>query len=218
MEELSLRRLRIAEEAARLMLEEYIHDYAAAKRKAVASLDFEPRTCLPNNREIQNQILARRRLFDDRESLFWLQRLREDALNAMKDFHEYSPRLTGAVLNGTATPYSRVMIHVFPEGNESFLFDLIDRGYPYRESEKTYKQHRGVVRFPSVLLHRGETMVEFVVFPFDGLRLAPISPVDGRPMRRADIKEVQFLVSSHLDDIFGLAPEIGLAGNLQAKF
>jgi hypothetical protein len=33
------------------------------------------------------------------------------------------------------------------------------------------------------------------VFPLDGIRQAPVSPVDGRPMRRADAAELSLLVS-----------------------
>jgi len=36
-----------------------------------------------------------------------------------------------------------------------------------------------------------ETPIEATVFPFDGIRQAPISPVDGRPMRRADARALR---------------------------
>ena len=32
--------------------------------------------------------------------------------------------------------------------------------------------------------------VEATVFPLDGIRQAPVSPVDGKPMRRADAAEL----------------------------
>jgi hypothetical protein len=34
------------------------------------------------------------------------------------------------------------------------------------------------------------------VFPLDGIRQAPVSPVDGRPMRRADTAEIEALLSA----------------------
>ena len=36
--------------------------------------------------------------------------------------------------------------------------------------------------------------IEATVFPYDGLRQAPLSPVDGKPMRRADTRKVLALV------------------------
>ncbi len=35
------------------------------------------------------------------------------------------------------------------------------------------------------------------MFPTDGIRQAPISPVDGKPMRRAAIQEVSEMNSGH---------------------
>jgi hypothetical protein len=35
------------------------------------------------------------------------------------------------------------------------------------------------------------------VFPVDGIRQAPISPVDGRPMRRADADELAALLDDN---------------------
>jgi hypothetical protein len=34
------------------------------------------------------------------------------------------------------------------------------------------------------------------VFPIDGIRQSPYSPVDGRPMKRADVKEVSDLIAA----------------------
>jgi hypothetical protein len=36
--------------------------------------------------------------------------------------------------------------------------------------------------------------VEATVFPTDGIRQAPVSPVDGKPMKRANTFEVQALL------------------------
>jgi hypothetical protein len=38
--------------------------------------------------------------------------------------------------------------------------------------------------------------IEVIVFPIDGIRQAPVSPVDGKPMRRADLAEVESLLAS----------------------
>jgi hypothetical protein len=39
--------------------------------------------------------------------------------------------------------------------------------------------------------------VDATVFPIDGIRQSPYSPVDGRPMRRADAREVSELVDTN---------------------
>ena len=36
--------------------------------------------------------------------------------------------------------------------------------------------------------------VDATVFPIDGIRQAPVSPVDGKPMRRIDAEELEVLL------------------------
>jgi len=38
--------------------------------------------------------------------------------------------------------------------------------------------------------------IDATVFPVDGIRQAPISPVDGRPMRRADVYELAAMLDT----------------------
>ena len=35
---------------------------------------------------------------------------------------------------------------------------------------------------------------QYVVFPIDGIRQSPASPVDGRPMKRADAAEIEAML------------------------
>jgi len=48
--------------------------------------------------------------------------------------------------------------------------------------------------FPGVRFTLDEQSIEATVFPTDGIRQAPVSPVDGRPMRRASALEVEALL------------------------
>ena len=41
--------------------------------------------------------------------------------------------------------------------------------------------------------------VQATVFPVDGIRQAPMSPIDGRPMRRASSGDVQKLLAHRSD-------------------
>ena len=46
-----------------------------------------------------------------------------------------------------------------------------------------------------VALVAGDITVEAAVFAWDGIREAPASVVDGRPMRRAPLREVEDLIA-----------------------
>jgi hypothetical protein len=47
---------------------------------------------------------------------------------------------------------------------------------------------------PGVRFTAGTRLIDATVFPLDGIRQAPCSPVDGRPMRRAGVGELTTLI------------------------
>ena len=51
-----------------------------------------------------------------------------------------------------------------------------------------------VVAYPGVHFEFDDHVVDATVFPVDGIRQAPVSPVDGKPMRRANAAEVEGLL------------------------
>ena len=57
----------------------------------------------------------------------------------------------------------------------------------YRPFERRLKSRRDHAEtFAAFRFTHDEAAIEATVFPVDGVRQAPISPVDGKPMRRAD--------------------------------
>jgi hypothetical protein len=46
-----------------------------------------------------------------------------------------------------------------------------------------------VINVPSVRFEMDSEMVEAIVFPRDGIRQTPISPIHGKPMREAGLAE-----------------------------
>jgi hypothetical protein len=71
------------------------------------------------------------------------------------------------------------------------------QGIPYEVGEKRLKMNaeRTLLQPTLRVRDRRRSPIEVVVFPVDGIRQAPASPVDGRPMRRADIAEVEALLA-----------------------
>jgi hypothetical protein len=51
-----------------------------------------------------------------------------------------------------------------------------------------------VLAYPAVRFMIDDQPIDATVFPADGIRQAPVSPVDGKPMRRANLGEVQALI------------------------
>jgi predicted nucleotidyltransferase len=196
-------RLALAREAARLMAEHGISDFFAAKKKAAARFGVEDGAVLPKNTEIEAALVEYQRMFGGASHAERLQAQRRAALEAMRGLAEFEPRLVGAVLSGSATEHSDVQLHLFADRPESVTFKLIDQRIPHEVTERRLKMNADrVVSYPGVRFEVAEHPVEATVFPLDGIRQAPVSPVDGKPMRRADIGEVQGLV-----DEAGLTPD-----------
>lgn len=186
----------LAQEAARVMAEHGIRDFLFAKRKAAERFGVVDGAVLPRNSEIEDALAEYQRLFGGEEHVESLYAQRLAAAEAMRALHDFQPRLVGAVLTGTATEHAHVQIHVFADRAETVAFRLMDQGIPYEMGEKRLKLNsERVLLQPTLELEIDAQPVEVVVFPVDGIRQAPVSPVDGRPMRRADIAEVEALLA-----------------------
>jgi len=190
----------LAQEAARVMAEHGIRDFLVAKRKAAERFGVVDGSVLPRNIEIEEALQAYQRLFGGEAHLESLQAQREVALEVMQRLKEFQPRLVGSVLQGTATEHDDVLLHVFADRAESVTFRLMDQGVPFEVGERrTRLDTERIAQQPALRLEVDGQPVEIVVFTVDGIRQAPISPVDGKPMRRADTNEVSALVAAGYD-------------------
>lgn len=194
-------RLVLAQEAARIIAEQGIDDYRAAKIKAAERLGLTDRGSLPGNGEIERALADHLQLFRGDSHAGLLQALRRAALAAMELLSPFTPRLVGPVLNGTAAEHSAVDLHVFSDSVEQVAWRLDEGGVGYRIFDRRIKSRRGRSEwFAGLSFVVDETPIEATVFPYDGIRQAPISPVDGRPMRRADPRSVRALLEGGAAD------------------
>ena len=190
-------RQRIAQEAARLIVSEGIRDYLVAKRKAAERLGAPDTQNLPRNTEVEIELAAYQRLFQDQDQAQRVRELREAAVKAMRFFERFDPRLTGSVLTGTAGAHSDVNLHLFADVSEDVALFLMEAKVPYEQSQRRLRLDRDdYATFPSVRFLAGDVQVEAVIFPRNGLRQAPRSPVDGRPMMRANLRRVEELLDA----------------------
>jgi len=187
----------IAQAAARVMAEHGIQDFRAAKRKATERFGVTEEGALPSNAEIEAALAEYQRLFAADSHGATLQAQRRAALRAMRSLTDFSPRLVGPVLNGTATAHADVQLHLFADSPESVALRLLDRGVGHDVGEHRLRLDAERFRnFPTVRFEMDEQMIDATVFPLDGIRQAPVSPVDGRPMRRADAAELEALLGA----------------------
>lgn len=186
----------LAQEAARMMAEHGIRDFLFAKRKAAERFGVTDNAALPRNTEVEQALAEYQRLFGGDSHAETLQAQRQVALEAMRRLQEFEPRLVGSVLSGTATEHSEVQIHLFADCAETVAIRLMDQGIPHEVTERRVKMDADrVLAYPGLSFEIDDQPIEATVFPTDAIRQAPVSPVDGKPMRRANVAEVEQLVN-----------------------
>jgi hypothetical protein len=191
------RRARIAAVAAQLMAEEGITDYATAKRKALSRLHLPDAKHLPSNREIEAALREHLALFHGPRLAEQRRALRRLALEAMRFLARFEPRLTGPVLSGTVTEGAAIQLHLSAETPEEVGFWLEEHRIPYTQSDRRLRfgGDRSEL-LPAFRFTADGQSIELVVFNPRQAREAPLSPVDGRPMHRAGLREVEALLEA----------------------
>lgn len=189
--------LEIAATAARMVVEEGL-EYGAAKRRAVKKLGLSGRTALPDNDEIEKEVIDYLALFCADTQPSELRALRELALVWMQRMVEFRPYLSGAVWRGTATRLSDIYIQMFCDDSKSAEIALIDYRVQYVPRSVTGFHGETV---DALSLHcfcknlREEIGVHLMVYDYDDLRGALKPDVRGLTVR-GDIADVRRLLVS----------------------
>jgi hypothetical protein len=194
----------IAQQAARMMAEDGVHDYAYAKKKAGKQLGVSENSVLPTNAEIEEEIRLYHEIYNADEQPLELAKLRKAALMTMQLFERFNPRLTGSVLDGTAGKFAQTSIHLFADSAKEIEIFLLSQQIPFESSEKSYrmsdkpsKDKKEKVRktVPVFTLETELGLQKLSVFEFDDLRIATKKTSDGSNAERADIAELKQLIS-----------------------
>ena len=186
----------MAQESARIMVEEGIQDFRSAKRKAAIRLAVTDKAALPDNAEIEQALLDYQRLFHAGRQARLLRALRETAVEAMQFLARFRPRLVGPVLSGATGPHADIHLHLFADTPTDVLLFLMEHRIPFDTTERRLKLGNGdPVCLPAFRLETDSSRIDLTIFAPLAEREAPRSPVDGRPMRRASLAEVQALLA-----------------------
>ncbi len=190
-------RIVLAQEAARLICDHGIKDYLSAKHKAAEKLGLTRFRALPNNREIELAIAERSRIFHAESQSALLAEMRVTAVAVMQDMFAFRPLLVGPVLLGNITEHSVIELHLFSEPAENVGAYLLSRHIHYRSISQHLKLRRDKPEtFPAYRFQTNAFEVLTTVLPERQQMHSPLSPIDGKPMRRARLKEVQQLCAT----------------------
>ena len=185
----------LAQKSAQILLESGVRDFQAAKQKAALQLGVKDTQSLPNNSEIELALSEYQRLFHTESQQKHLEILRKIAVEAMHFLDCFNPRLVGSVLKGTADIHSVIRLHIFSETVESVGFYFEDKKIPYELKERRLRisanQYQNYSSYEFIV---DDIQIELVVFSPKQKQI-PLSPIDGKPMKRAGITEVELLLN-----------------------
>ncbi|MGD8385001.1 MAG: hypothetical protein PVF89_06310 [Lysobacterales bacterium] len=189
-------RREIAAEAARIMSTQSQSSFLIAKQKAAQRLGIDTPRALPSNVEVEDALRAYQGFYAGEQHLSNLRKMRRVALKVMRSLAQFSPRLVGPVLSGTADRHARISLHVFNDPPDAVLMHLMNQGLRYRNEQRRIRWYDGGYRMVQLLLMVVDGLtVELALFNSLDLRMAPPSPVDGRPQKRAPLAEVESLLA-----------------------
>lgn len=125
-------RITVAQLAARLMAEDGEIDIGRARRKAAHTLGAKKIKELPDNREVEAALRAHQALFMADTHSHDLLCLKKAARQWMHAFTDFSPRLTGAIVKGTALFSSPIEIDLLVDDIKSFDFFLLNHNFEFQ--------------------------------------------------------------------------------------
>ncbi|HEU4708618.1 MAG TPA: hypothetical protein VFS17_04830 [Methylophilaceae bacterium] len=195
----------IAQQAARMMAEEGISDYAHAKRKAGRQLGVPDANCFPSNAEIEEEIRLHHQIYHQEDQPVNLRQLRQDALVVMRLLEKFNPHLTGPVLDGTAGRYAETDIQLFADSLKDVEIFLLNNQIPYSMQEKSYRiandkrnQEKSGERkkVPVFVLEGPNGVIKLSVFTPDDMRISIKNPANGGNTARANAESLQALLDT----------------------
>ena len=187
-----LMREQLAHNAARLMAEDGITDYAFAKRKAARQMGAADTRHLPSNQQVDEALRSFRSLYQGANHPAILRQLREQAHAAMRLLAPFHPYLTGSVLNGTAGEQSDINLMLFSDDAKAVLLFMLKHNIKFEDGEWKVRVAGHEETVPSYTL-TGEsgTQIHIAVLPENARHSG-----SRHPETHADIAAVETLLAS----------------------
>lgn len=188
-------RAEIAAAAARMIAEDGA-DYATAKRKAAKLLLGNQKVrgdVLPDNAQVEEQVREYQALFFGEEHAEHLRHLRQLAVELMEKLADFSPWLTGAVLNGTASEHSDIHLQLFADSAKDVALFLLNANIDYEVSESTHFRYpdRSVETLSFMWKNEG---VHLTLYDRDDVRAGR------KPADRGDLASVRALLAEGTEE------------------
>jgi hypothetical protein len=185
-------RERIAHQAARIIAEDGLQDYALAKHKAARQIGAPDTRNLPDNDEVERALRDYQALYQRDEQSVRLRQLRQQALEAMRMLEPFNPYLVGSVLNGTATRHAGINLQLFTDSAKEVELFLLAKQVSYKRGEKHLYFGGEEHSLPVFIFLGGSVEVNVTVFSTQDIRQLPREHAE--KYARASAKQVEALL------------------------
>lgn len=164
-------RTRIAQAAARLIVEHGLTDWAAAKRKAARQLVLPESAAFPSNDEVEQALAEYQALYGGDAQRRSLDAQRRLALDWMRRLGDFAPVLVGGVAAGWAGAHQDIRLELVADDPKAVEMLLAGRDVCYR----------------GLASHGDDRVAELVVdLPDAAIRLSIVTVNDRRHRPRSD--------------------------------
>lgn len=187
-------RERIAHQAARIIAEDGVTDFGAAKRKAARQLGAPDSRNLPTNEEIESALMSYQALYHADEHRDRLASLRSLARDTMRIFEHFRPQLVGGLVTGSIGRLSSVQLHLYADSAKDVEMYLLNQGVPFSAKQTRLFIGSRELMAPAFDIETEEALIELSVLPSDQERHLSRTTPDGRPLPRASLASLAALL------------------------
>lgn len=188
----------IAEEAARLMMDEDVTEYLTAKQMAadtICGARTGSEVPLPSNGEIHAAIVARATFVEGRRRQERLRHLRCVAAEVMTQLSAFEPRLIGSVATGAIHAGSDVDIQMFCDRQDTLERALRELGHVAERLEHPGERDGRAHTYVHYHFEVRGADVELSVYPLEERRVVRCSSIDGKPIDRVPLGRLKALIA-----------------------
>lgn len=188
--------------AAALMYAREESEYLTAKRKAARQMRIDwkhsPKD-LPTNAEVREQVRLLANMLEGDQRSDDLRAMRLMAFRMMSLLEPFRPRLIGSVLTGHIRKGSDIDLHLFSDHLTAITDVLDDHDLPYAVEHKHVQKHGQANVYTHIHLPT-HFPIELTVYTRGQHRVVFRSSITGKPIERANLKELEQQIAQWYPD------------------
>lgn len=187
----------IAYRAARLIAEDGMSDFGAAKQKAARQLGVKAQSLLPDNLVLDAALRSHQSIFQGNSQPVECDVLRQIAADVMRWLDHFSPWLFGAVLSGSANRFSRVELEIVADDTKQLEIFFLNEGVKFEtRSSRVYRMQANATGNEVSIYEISfqEFPVVIVSYPHHARRVAR-QRHEGPDRPRAKLSDVEALIA-----------------------